>query len=99
MDCAECEATIDYSLRGSLPDAITQLPSNLELMDTCGEGASPFQDHLKQIKTDDISKEEEQAHINCDGLRHSSEQAENHRRIVFQMKETYQSFRQNTPER
>ncbi|GIX71129.1 hypothetical protein CEXT_486771 [Caerostris extrusa] len=52
-----CEETIDYSHWGSIPDAITRLPSNPELMDTmCAVGAGPFQDHLKQPKTDDISK-------------------------------------------
>ncbi|GIY29251.1 hypothetical protein CDAR_254011 [Caerostris darwini] len=45
-----------------LEDAITRLPSNPELMDiVCVEGEGPFQDHLKQTKADDISKEEQQA--------------------------------------
>ncbi|GIY27659.1 hypothetical protein CDAR_245711 [Caerostris darwini] len=51
----------------------------------------PFQDHLKQTKSDNITKEEQQARINCEGLRHSTEQLENHRRLFLQMKETYQS--------
>ncbi|GIX82159.1 hypothetical protein CDAR_107301 [Caerostris darwini] len=55
------------------------------------EGAGPFQDHLKQTKTDDMSKEEQQARINCEGLRRSTEQLENHRKLFLQMKETYQS--------
>ncbi|GIY69789.1 hypothetical protein CEXT_63921 [Caerostris extrusa] len=85
MDCAECVATIDYSIR----ESITQLPSNPELMDT--KCAGLLQDHLKHTKTDDMSKEEQQARINCEGLGHSTEQLENHRRLCLQMKETYHS--------
>ncbi|GIX88026.1 hypothetical protein CDAR_291801 [Caerostris darwini] len=39
MGCAEREATIDYSLRGSIPDAINRLPNNPELMDTTCAGS------------------------------------------------------------
>ncbi|GIY76599.1 hypothetical protein CEXT_704091 [Caerostris extrusa] len=67
MDCAEREVTIDYSFRGSIPDAINRLTNNPELMDTTyAEGAGPFQVYLKPTKTNDIFKEEEQAQINCE---------------------------------
>ncbi|GIZ02314.1 hypothetical protein CEXT_428081 [Caerostris extrusa] len=65
-----------------------------ELMDTtCAEGAGPFQDHLmKATNGGNQISAEEQARINCGGLRHLTEQLEKHKKIFLQVKETCQAI-------
>ncbi|GIX79573.1 hypothetical protein CDAR_482531 [Caerostris darwini] len=83
----------------SAPGASNQPMIYPELMDaTCAEGEGPSQDHLVQATNGGNQKSaEEQARINCEGLRHSTKQLDAHKTLFLQMKETYLAVVKNLP--